>query len=124
PLEERQGAGVGRAAARAGRRDLVRPRQRPAHPPRLQAAALARGQGAGRLHVRPAELSQARLADQVVSALHRPATLIVPLAPLLPTLPAIVRLSSSGSSVGSLRKVALKAPSLTGTDAPLLPLGG
>ena len=36
---------VGRAAPRAGRRDRLRPRLRRAHPPRREAAALARGQG-------------------------------------------------------------------------------
>ena len=42
PLERRQGSRVGRAAPRAGRGDRFRPRLRRAHPPRRQAAPLAR----------------------------------------------------------------------------------
>ena len=43
-------AGVDHRAARAGRRGELRPRQRPPHPPRRQVQALARGQGAARVH--------------------------------------------------------------------------
>ena len=46
PVEEREGARVDRAAARAGRRGHLRPRQRRPHPPRHEDPALARGQGA------------------------------------------------------------------------------
>ena len=49
-----QGARVDRAAPRAGRRDRLRPRLRRAHPPRRQAAPLARGQGPARVHLRAA----------------------------------------------------------------------
>ena len=45
PLERGQGSRVGRAAPGAGRGDRLRPRLRRTHPPRRQAAALARGQG-------------------------------------------------------------------------------
>ena len=50
PLERRQGPRVDRAAPRAGRRDRLRPRLGRAHPPRRQAAPLARGQGPARVH--------------------------------------------------------------------------
>ena len=49
-----QRARVGRAAPRAGRGDRLRPRLRRAHPPRRQAASLARGQGSAPVHVRAA----------------------------------------------------------------------
>ena len=45
PLERRQGPGVGRPAPRAGRGDRLRPRLGGPHPPRREAATLARGQG-------------------------------------------------------------------------------
>ena len=54
PLERGQGPRVGRPAPRAGRGDRLRPRLGRAHPPRRQAAALARGQGPARVHVRSA----------------------------------------------------------------------
>ncbi len=54
PLERRQGARVDRAAPGARRGDRLRPRLRRAHPPRREAAPLARGQGPARLHVRAA----------------------------------------------------------------------
>ena len=47
---------VDRPAPRARRRDRLRPRLRRAHPPRRQAAALARGQGPARVHLRSAVL--------------------------------------------------------------------
>ena len=54
PLDPGARARVGRAAARAGRRDHLRPRLRRAHPPRREGPALARGQGPGGLHGGPA----------------------------------------------------------------------
>ena len=41
PMEVRRGAGVGRAASRAGLRDRLRPHHRPADPPRREVPALA-----------------------------------------------------------------------------------
>ena len=54
PLERGQGPRVGRAASRAGRGDRLRPRLRRAHPPRREAAPLARRQAAAGVHIRAA----------------------------------------------------------------------
>ena len=54
PLDCRPRPRVGLPAARAGDRGDLRPRQRRPDPPRREDPALARGQGAGGLHDRPA----------------------------------------------------------------------
>ena len=68
PLEEREGARVDRAAARARRRGHVRPRERRPDPPRHEDPALARGQGAGGVQAR---------ADVAVSVAGNDADVIV-----------------------------------------------
>ena len=57
PLGGRPRARVGLAAAGAGGRGQLRPRERRADPPRSEAPALARRQEPARVHVRPAELT-------------------------------------------------------------------
>ena len=69
PLERRAGAGVGRAAPRARRRDRLRPCLRRAHPPRRQAASLARGQAA-RASAR--DRAAARLSSSSISVSEAP----------------------------------------------------
>ena len=54
PLERRARPRVGRPAPRARRRDRLRPRLCRAHPPRRQAAPLARGQGSPAVRLRAA----------------------------------------------------------------------
>ena len=57
PVEEREGARVDRPAARARRRDHVRPYERRSHSPRHEDPALARGQGAAGLPARADEVA-------------------------------------------------------------------
>ncbi len=65
------------AAPRAGRRDRLRPRLRRAHPPRRQAAPLARGQGPARVHVSRTAAARACTYASAEMSGERPATATV-----------------------------------------------